>query len=162
VRSITSRERASGYARRWWLGSSRIMGVGAHVTPARKRVQRARCFLTPESGGRYSRSTCPGAPPAGRAMQSSPQRIELCGVVVDVEREPAALRQSLEGLSGGVQAAHGTPDIQVRVRWNEGPRETARPEVLFPDWPVDTMIDRHVHVGPNRVVCVRLDDAAAL
>src|SRR5207302_1570374 len=59
-------------------------------------------------------------------------------------------------------AAAGDPDVSVRVRWTEGPREPVRPETVFPDWPVDTMIDRHVHVGPNRAMWLRVDDVGPL
>ena len=96
---------------------------------------------------------------------SSPQRIELCGVTVDVETDHADLARYLRGHFGHVQApdaTSATADVSVRVRWTEGPRETARPETVFPDWPVDTMIDRHVYVGPNRVVWLRVDDVPAL
>ena len=96
---------------------------------------------------------------------SSPQRIELCGVTVDVETDHADLARYLRGHFGQVQApdaTSATADVSVRVRWTEGPRETARPETVFPDWPVDTMIDRHVYVGPNRVVWLRVDDVPAL
>ena len=96
---------------------------------------------------------------------STPQRIELCGVTVDVETDHADLARYLRGHFGHVQApdaTSATADVSVRVRWTEGPRETARPETVFPDWPVDTMIDRHVYVGPNRVVWLRVDDVPAL
>src|SRR5438105_4518381 len=94
-------------------------------------------------------------------MRPSVQRIDLCGVAVDVSTDHPALARYLEDhfsqlRTGG--AAAGDPDVSVRVRWTEGPREPVRPETVFPDWPVDTMIDRHVHVGPNRVMWLRVDN----
>ncbi|TMA35622.1 MAG: hypothetical protein E6J75_05270 [Deltaproteobacteria bacterium] len=98
-------------------------------------------------------------------MHSSVQRIDLCGVAVDVATDHLPLARYLEGhfaqlQSGG--AAAGEPDVSVRVRWTEGPRESVGPETVFPDWPVETMIDRHVHVGANRVVWLYVDDVGPL
>src|SRR5438046_5142430 len=148
-------------------GSGESCESPAHLTSDRARSQwsRGRFFLTPESGGRYSRSLTARACAPWSMPSSSPQRIELCGVTVDVETDHADLARYLRGHFGQVQApdaTSATADVSVRVRWTEGPRETARPETVFPDWLVDTMIDRHVYVGPNRVVWLRVDDVPAL
>src|SRR5437899_3870224 len=96
---------------------------------------------------------------------TSVQRIDLCSVALDVVTDHPPLARYLEDHFSHLQpavAAAGDPDVSVRVRWTEGPRESVRPETVFPDWQVDTMIHRHVHVGPNRVMWLRVDDVASL
>ncbi|TMA47197.1 MAG: hypothetical protein E6J83_05135, partial [Deltaproteobacteria bacterium] len=96
---------------------------------------------------------------------TSVRRIELCGVALDVVTDHPALARYLEGHFAHLQpagAAAGDPDVSVRVRWTEGPRDSVRPETVFPGWQADTMIHRDVHVGPNRVVWLRVDDVASL
>jgi len=98
-------------------------------------------------------------------MRSGVQRIEVCGVVVDVATDHPPFARYLEDHFPHLQNAGATeddPDISVRVRWTEGPRIVARPETVFPDWEVDKMIDRYVHAGPNRVMWLRVDDAASV
>src|SRR5439155_163786 len=113
-------------------GSGESCESPAHLTSDRARSQwsRGRFFLTPESGGRYSRSLTARACAPWSMSSSSPQRIELCGVTVDVETDHADLARYLRGHFGQVlapDATSATADVSVRVRWTEGPRETARP-----------------------------------
>jgi len=89
----------------------------------------------------------------------TPQRIELCGVTVDVETDHAPFAdyvaaQFPEHRAPGPDA----PDLAVRLRWTEGPRSVLTPAAVFPDWPVETRIDRNVFAAPGRVVCVSVDD----
>src|SRR6184192_3297883 len=151
VRSMTWRERSSGYARRWCFGFRRIMRVAgaSNIRPCTVAMVTWMVFL--DTG-------------IGRSLQSVAHGPSLRSTV-DVETDHADLARYLRGHFGHVQApdaTSATADVSVRVRWTEGPRETARPETVFPDWPVDTMIDRHVYVGPNRVVWLRVDDVPAL
>jgi len=97
-------------------------------------------------------------------LAERPVRIDVCGVTLDVETDHPELTHYLEQHFSHVTtpAAAGAADIVVRVRWTDGPRAALRPETVFPDWQVDTMIDRHVHVGPNRVMWLRVDDVASL
>src|SRR5437016_2771543 len=100
-----------------------------------------------------------------RLMDATVPRIELCGVALDVVTDHPALARYLEGHFSNLQpagAAAGDPDVSVRVRWTEGPRDSVRPETVFPGWQADTMIHRDVHVGPNRVMWLRVDDVASL
>src|SRR5438094_200705 len=100
-----------------------------------------------------------------RLMDVTVPRIELCGVALDVVTDHPALARYLEGHFSNLQpagAAAGDPDVSVRVRWTEGPRDSVRPETVFPGWQADTMIHRDVHVGPNRVMWLRVDDVASL
>src|SRR5207249_3149092 len=100
-----------------------------------------------------------------RLMDVTVPRIELCGVALDVVTDHPALARYLEGHFSNLQpagAAAGDPDVSVRVRWTEGPRDSVRPETVFPSWQADTMIHRDVHVGPNRVMWLRVDDVASL
>ncbi len=97
-------------------------------------------------------------------LAERPVRIDVCGVTLDVETDHPELTHYLEQHFSHVTtpAAAGAADVVVRVRWTDGPRAVLRPETVFPDWQVDTMIDRHVHVGPNRVMWLRVDDVASL
>src|SRR5436309_3155201 len=100
-----------------------------------------------------------------RLMDVTVPRIELCGVALDVVTDHPALARYLERHFSNLQragAAAGDPDVSVRVRWTEGPRDSVRPETVFPGWQADTMIHRDVHVGPNRVMWLRVDDVASL
>jgi hypothetical protein len=88
-------------------------------------------------------------------------RIDLCGVRVDVETDhPAFARYLAEQFppdaAGDTTAA---ADVSVRVRWTEGPEPTLTPHAVFPGWPAETRIDRHVWIAPHRLLCLRVDDA---
>jgi hypothetical protein len=90
----------------------------------------------------------------------SPLRIEFCGVTVDVETDHAPFAEYVAGQFPG----HRTPtaDLAVRLRWTEGPRPALAPAAVFPDWPVETRIDRNVYAAPGRVVCLSVDDEPRL
>jgi hypothetical protein len=92
------------------------------------------------------------------------QRIDLCGVRLDVRTEHAEFADYLAAQfpPASAAAAAGEADVAVQVRWSEGPRPVLRPSTVFPDWPVDAMIDRHIHVGPGSVMWLRVDDAAQI
>jgi hypothetical protein len=96
--------------------------------------------------------------PAGKLTPVHRQRIELCGVSVDVETDHAELASYLAGQFAPCTASE-PPDVAVRVRWTDGPRADLTPRAVFPDWPADTRVDRHVWLGPGTVLCLRQDDA---
>ena len=65
------------------------------------------------------------------------RRIALSGVTVEIETEHADLARYLAAQFPDGDAARGTPDIAVCVRWTDGPRPTLTPEAVFPGWPAD-------------------------
>jgi hypothetical protein len=86
------------------------------------------------------------------------QRVELCGVSVDVETEYEEFARYLEGQFPERVTEARLADVVVRVRWTEGAEELT-PRTVFPGWEVETRIDRHVHAGAGGVVCLQMDDA---
>src|SRR5439155_451496 len=82
------------------------------------------------------------------------------GVTVEVETEHDDLARSLAAQFPDGAAARGTPDTTVRVRWTEGPRPTLTPEAVFPGWPADVLVHRHVWTAPGRLLCLQCDDAS--
>ncbi len=94
---------------------------------------------------------------------AQPHRIDLCGVRLDVRTDHAELADYLAAQFPAPDVARADePDVAVTVRWTEGPRPDLRPERVFPDWPVDATIDRHVFTGGARVLWLRVDDAAQI
>ena len=89
----------------------------------------------------------------------SSRRIALCGVTVDVETDHAEFARYLAAQFPASGAPGGAPDIAVRVRWTEGPRPDRGPGGVFPGWPAETRIDRHLYTAPGRLLCLRVDDA---
>lgn len=87
------------------------------------------------------------------------RRIALSGVTVEIETEHDDLARYLAAQFPDGDAARGTPDIAVRVRWTDGPRPTLTPEAVFPGWPADVLVHRHVWTAPGRLLCLRCDDA---
>ena len=86
------------------------------------------------------------------------QRIELCGVSVEVETDHADFGSYLAAQFAPCTATEPA-DVAVRVRWTDGPRAQLAPRAVFPDWPVETRVDRHVWLGAGTVLCLRQDDA---
>ena len=87
------------------------------------------------------------------------RRIALSGVTVEIETEHDDLARYLAAQFPDGDAARGTPDIAVRVRWTDGPRPTLTPEAVFPGWPADVLVHRHVWTAPGRLLCLQCDDA---
>src|SRR5437773_6486597 len=87
------------------------------------------------------------------------RRVNLCGVAIDVETEHEDFGRYLEAQFPDAAPAENPPDIAVRVRWTEGVRAELTPEVVFPGWPADVRIDRHVWLAERAVLCLRADDA---
>jgi hypothetical protein len=95
---------------------------------------------------------------AGKLTLVQGRRIELCGVSVEVETDHAEFAAYLGG-QFAASATDAPPDVAVRVRWTDGPRPALVPDAVFPGWPAETRVDRHVWLGPGTVLCLRQDDA---
>jgi hypothetical protein len=87
------------------------------------------------------------------------QRIALAGVTVEVETEHDDFAHYLAAQFPDRLAASGAPDVAVRVRWTDGPAATLTPAEVFPSWPAETRLDRHVWTAPGRLLCLQCDDA---
>jgi hypothetical protein len=61
-----------------------------------------------------------------------------------------------------VDAPAGPADVFVAVRWRERPEQSLEPRDVFPDWPREPRVDRHIEMGPGRVAWTRVDDAPAV
>jgi hypothetical protein len=96
--------------------------------------------------------------PAGKLTPVHRQRIELCGVSVEVTTDHAELGSYLATQFPPCSAS-APPDVAVHVRWTDGPRADPTPHAVFPDWPAETRVDRHVWLGAGTVLCLRQDDA---
>jgi hypothetical protein len=59
-------------------------------------------------------------------------------------------------------APAGPADVDVAVRWRERAEASFEPRDVFPDWPRETRVDRHIEMGPGRVAWTRVDDAPAI
>jgi hypothetical protein len=93
-----------------------------------------------------------------KGSASHRQRIELCGVRVDVETDHAPFAAYLGAQFPDPALEGGQPDVAVRLRWTEGPRPVLTPAAVFPDWPVETRLDRNVFAAPGRFLCLSVDD----
>jgi hypothetical protein len=80
-------------------------------------------------------------------------------VTVEVETEHEEFARWLTEQFAGGDPPSEAPDVAVRVRWSEGPRPRLTPADVFPDWPVEVRLDRHVWTGPGRLLCLQADDA---
>jgi len=87
------------------------------------------------------------------------QRIALAGVNVEVETDHEAFAQYLTAQFPGAGVPGAAPDIAVRVRWTEGPHPRLDPATVFPGWPADMRIDRHIWTAPGHLLCLQCDDA---
>ncbi|HLY37645.1 MAG TPA: hypothetical protein VKU61_06385 [Candidatus Binatia bacterium] len=87
------------------------------------------------------------------------RRVELCGVAVDVETDHEPFARYVDGQFPDRPSADGAPDIAVRVRWVEGGPPELTPATVFPRWPADVRVDRHVWMGRDAILCLRPDDA---
>lgn len=88
------------------------------------------------------------------------RRIELCGVRCDVRTDHGEFARYLAAhFPHGQHAPQGAADLSVDVRWCESAPSALTPEALFPGWPVETRIDRHVYLGPRHLLWLRVDDA---
>jgi len=87
------------------------------------------------------------------------QHIELCGVSVELETEHAGFARYLAGQFPAGDGSGRRPDLAVRVRWTEGASPELTPAAVFPGWPAETRVDRHVWLAPGRLLCLRCDDA---
>jgi hypothetical protein len=87
------------------------------------------------------------------------RRIDLCGVSTDVETDHAEFDRYLASQFPASGPAHGPADVAVRVRWTDGPRAELTPHAVFPGWPADVRLDRHVWAAPGALLCLRCDDA---
>jgi hypothetical protein len=87
------------------------------------------------------------------------RRIHVCGVSVDVETDHADFAAYLAAQFPDAPPAGGAPDVAVRVRWTEGGPAGTTPGTVFPGWPADVRVDRHVWLGDGAVLCLRADDA---
>src|SRR5204862_3106071 len=96
-------------------GSGESCESPAHLTSdcARSQWSRGWFFLTPESGGRYSRSLTARACAPWSMSSSSPQRIQLCGVKVGVATDHAELARYLRGTLGQEQRKDATQATAV-------------------------------------------------
>ena len=87
------------------------------------------------------------------------RRVELCGVHCDVRTDHDEFRQYLADHFPDAAPSDAAADITVDVRWSDGRPAARTPAALFPGWPVETRIDRHVWMGPRHLLWLRVDDA---
>src|SRR3989442_11029494 len=127
---------------------------GSRRSSSRRR--RPGCGSAPSGASASIRWRCSSGRASSRVRR---RRIALSGVTVEVETEHDDLGRYLAAQFPDDDAARGTPDMAVRVRWTEGPRPTLTPEAVFPGWPADVLVHRHVWTAPGRLLCLQCDDA---
>lgn len=85
------------------------------------------------------------------------QRIVCSGVRLEVDTDHAEFADYLAAQFP--ERPSEPPEIAVRVRWKEGARDHLAPPTVFPGWPVEMRIDRHVWLGAGRILVLQNDDA---